>query len=55
MSATFWWTAVGSVIGSYWLMGFGAVGLAVAPKLFNGGSVTFLPGRATTHGLVDSP
>jgi NCS1 family nucleobase:cation symporter-1 len=49
MSATFWWTAVGSVIGSYWLMGFGAVGLAVAPKLFNGGSVTFFTGLGNNH------
>ena len=49
MAATFWWTAVGSVIGSYWLMGFGAVGLAVAPKLFNGGSVTFFTGLGNNH------
>jgi NCS1 family nucleobase:cation symporter-1 len=30
-------------------MGFGAVGLAVAPKLFNGGSVTFFTGLGNNH------
>ena len=48
-AATFWWTAAGSVIGSYWVMAFGAVGLAVAPKLFNGGSVTFFTGLGVNH------
>jgi NCS1 family nucleobase:cation symporter-1 len=48
-AATFWWTAAGSVIGSCWLMGFGAVALAVAPKLFNGGSVTFFTGLGNSH------
>jgi NCS1 family nucleobase:cation symporter-1 len=49
MQATFWWTAAGSVIASYWLMAFGAVGLAVAPKLFNGGSVSFFTGLGNNH------
>jgi NCS1 family nucleobase:cation symporter-1 len=48
-AATFWWTAAGSVIGSYWVMGFGAVALAVAPKLFNNGSVTFFTGLGNNH------
>ncbi len=48
-AATFWWTAAGSVIGSYWVMAFGAVALAVAPKLFNGGSVTFFTGLGNNH------
>ncbi|MGO9334732.1 MAG: purine-cytosine permease family protein [Acidimicrobiales bacterium] len=48
-AATFWWTAAGSVIGSCWLMAFGAVALAVAPKLFNGGSVTFFTGLGNNH------
>ncbi|MGC9961317.1 MAG: cytosine permease [Acidimicrobiales bacterium] len=48
-AATFWWTAAGSVIGSYWVMAFGAVGLAVAPKLFNGGSVSFFTGLGNNH------
>jgi len=48
-AATFWWTAAGSVIGSCWLMAFGAISLAVAPKLFNGGSVTFFTGLGNSH------
>ena len=48
-AATFWWTAAGSVIGSYWLMGFGAVALAVAPKAFGNGSVTFFTGLGNNH------
>jgi NCS1 family nucleobase:cation symporter-1 len=48
-AATFWWTAVGSVIGSYWVMAFGAVALAVAEKVFNGGSVAFFTGLGNSH------
>jgi NCS1 family nucleobase:cation symporter-1 len=48
-AATFWWTALGSVLGSYWLMAFGAIALAVAPKLFNGGSVSFFMGLGNNH------
>lgn len=49
MRSTFWWTAAGSVIGSFWVMAFGAVSLAVAPKLFNNGSVTFFTGLGNSH------
>jgi len=42
--ATFWWTAAGSVIASFWIMAFGAIAIAVASKVFNGGSVDFFTG-----------
>ena len=48
-AATFWWTAGGSVIGSYWLMGFGAIALSVAPKLFGNGNVSFFVGLGNNH------
>ena len=52
--ATFFSTAAGSVIGSYWVMAFGAIAFAVAPKLFDGGSVSFFTGPGTSHtsGLI---
>ncbi|HYA00754.1 MAG TPA: cytosine permease [Candidatus Binatia bacterium] len=43
-AATFWWTAGGSVIGSVWMMAFGAVAASVAAKLFNFGDVSFFMG-----------
>ncbi len=48
-ASTFWWTAAGSVLGSYWVMAFGAIAVAVAPKLFNGGSVSFFTGLGNNH------
>jgi NCS1 family nucleobase:cation symporter-1 len=52
--ATFLWTAAGSLIGSYWVMAFGAVAFAVAPKLFDDGSVSFFTGLGNNHtgGLI---
>ncbi len=47
--ATFWWTAAGSVIGSYWLMAFGAVAFAVAPNLFGNGNVSFFTELGNNH------
>lgn len=41
---TFWWTASGSVIGTVWMMGFGAVAAAVAANAFNYGDVSFFTG-----------
>ena len=55
-AATFWWTAVGSVIGSYWLMGFGAVGLAVAPEVVQRRECDLLHRpRQQPHRLADRP
>ena len=41
---TFWWTAGGSVIGTVWMMAFGAVAAAVAANTFNYGDVSFFTG-----------
>ncbi|MGD0447841.1 MAG: cytosine permease [Candidatus Dormibacteria bacterium] len=43
-AATFWWTAGGSVIGTVWMMAFGAVAAAVAASTFNFGDVSFFTG-----------
>lgn len=44
--STFWWTYGGSVIGSMWMMAFGAIAVAVAANSFNANSVNFAVGLA---------
>ncbi len=44
LRSAFWWTAAGSVLGTVWMMGFGAVAVAVAAQAFSGGSVAFVVG-----------
>jgi NCS1 family nucleobase:cation symporter-1 len=53
-AATFWWTAGGSVIGTVWMMAFGAVAAAVAASTFNFGDVSFFTGLgfSGTHWLI---
>ncbi|HET7172794.1 MAG TPA: cytosine permease [Nocardioidaceae bacterium] len=46
ISATFWWTYAGSVIGTIWMMAFGCIAVSVASKAFNGGSVSFVVDQA---------
>lgn len=46
IGSTFWWTYAGSVIGSMWMMAFGAVAVAVAANSFNADSVNFVVGLA---------
>lgn len=42
VKSTYWYTYAGSVLGSCWMMAFGAVAAAVAPGAFDGGSVEFI-------------
>jgi NCS1 family nucleobase:cation symporter-1 len=42
ISASFWWTYAGSVLGTVWMMLFGAVAVASAERAFNGGSIQFV-------------
>ncbi|MEY9936757.1 cytosine permease [Streptacidiphilus sp. MAP5-3] len=42
----FWWTYAGSVGASIWMMSFGCVAAAVAPKAFGDNSVAFVVGLA---------
>jgi NCS1 family nucleobase:cation symporter-1 len=42
ISASFWWTYAGSVLGTVWMMLFGAVAVASAEQAFNGGSIQFV-------------
>jgi NCS1 family nucleobase:cation symporter-1 len=53
-AATFWWTAGGSVIGTVWMMAFGAVAVAVAANTFGNGNVSFFTGLgfSGTHWLI---
>lgn len=46
ISAAFWWTYAGSVIGTVWMMVFGSVAVSVAAEAFNGGSVQFIVDQA---------
>ena len=45
-ASSFWWTYAGSVIGTVWMMAFGAVAAAVAVKAFEGNPVSFVVGLA---------
>lgn len=45
-ASSFWWTYAGSVIGTVWMMAFGAVAAAVAVKVFEGNPVSFVVGLA---------
>ncbi len=47
--AAFWWTYAGSVLGSLWMMAFGAVCAAVGGSSFESGSVAFVVGLARPH------
>ncbi|WP_152186282.1 purine-cytosine permease family protein [Segeticoccus rhizosphaerae] len=38
----FWWSYAGCSIGSFWMIGFGCIAVAVATQAFNGGSVSFI-------------
>ncbi|WP_417563335.1 purine-cytosine permease family protein [Microbacterium sp.] len=49
IASTFWWTYSGSVIGTVWMMVFGAVAAAVAGDAFEGAPVAFVIGLAP-HG-----
>lgn len=51
--ATFGWTYAGSVLGTVWMMGFGAIAVAVASHAFDRGSVAFIVslGASGTHWL----
>lgn len=52
ISASFWWTYAGSVLGTVWMMLFGAVAVAAAEQAFNGGSIQFVVDLAPGfHGL----
>ena len=42
ISASFWWTYAGSVLGTVWMMLFGAVAVSTAEQAFNGGSIQFV-------------
>lgn len=54
--ATFWWTYLGTVVGTIWMMAFGSIAVAVASSAFNGGSVGFItglsPGGHAVFGLM---
>jgi nucleobase:cation symporter-1, NCS1 family len=47
--AAFWWTYAGTVIGTMWMMSFGAVCAAVAARSFEGGSVSFVVALSRPH------
>ncbi|MGH2842354.1 MAG: purine-cytosine permease family protein, partial [Solirubrobacteraceae bacterium] len=51
--SSFGWTYAGSVLGTVWMMGFGAIAVAVAAHAFDGGSVAFIVslGVSGTHWL----
>jgi NCS1 family nucleobase:cation symporter-1 len=52
VSSTFWWTYAGSVLGSVWMMLFGAIAVSVAEQAFDGGSIQFVVDLAPgAHGL----
>ncbi|HEX3782609.1 MAG TPA: cytosine permease [Pseudonocardiaceae bacterium] len=52
ISSTFWWTYAGSVLGTIWMMLFGAIAVSVAEQAFNGGSIQFVVDLAPgAHGL----
>ncbi|MBB4689071.1 purine-cytosine permease family protein [Amycolatopsis jiangsuensis] len=52
VSAAFWWTYAGAVLGTIWMMLFGAVAVAVAGQAFDGGSIQFVVDLAPgAHGL----
>jgi NCS1 family nucleobase:cation symporter-1 len=40
--AAFWYTYAGSVLGTIWMMSFGAIAVSAVPDAFAGGSVTFI-------------
>lgn len=44
VSATFWWTYGGTVLGAVWAMSFGAVAYAVAGNAFKGREVAYVVG-----------
>ena len=46
IAASFWWTYAGSVLGTVWMMLFGAVAVGSAEKAFDGDSIQFVPGLA---------
>ena len=46
IAASFWWTYAGSVLGTVWMMLFGAVAVASAEKAFDGGSIQFVTNLA---------
>ncbi len=46
VSAAFWWSYLGSAISSIWMLGFGAIAVAVAAHAFDGGSVAFIVGQS---------
>lgn len=46
--AVFWWTYLGSTLSAIWMLGFGAIAVAVAANAFNGGSISFVVGQAQT-------
>jgi nucleobase:cation symporter-1, NCS1 family len=51
--SAFWWTYGGTVIGTIWMMIFGAIAASVAADTFGGGSVSFFVdlGGSGTHWL----
>lgn len=52
IAASFWWSYLGSVLGTVWMMSFGCVAAAVAGKAFDGGSTRFIVDQAAgAHGL----
>ncbi len=46
--SVFWWTYLGSALSAIWMLGFGAIAVAVAANAFNGGSISFVVGQAQT-------
>jgi len=46
MAATFWYTYLGSVIGTVWMMTVGAIGAQVAASAFNASATDYIAGLA---------
>jgi NCS1 family nucleobase:cation symporter-1 len=44
--AAFWYTYFGSVLGTVWMMSFGAIAVSAVPHAFDGGSVSFIVDQA---------
>lgn len=49
-SLSFWWTYLGSVISSIWMMCFGSIAVAIASKQFQADAVSYVVAQAG-HGL----
>jgi NCS1 family nucleobase:cation symporter-1 len=46
LTSSFWWTYLGSVLSSIWMMSFGCIAVAIASKQFQANSVSYVVAQA---------